>query len=115
MVMTAEQLLTACCVPNAVLIAAEQTNPTIPQRLAALTLFVKSEQEAALADALELINNPNAELPFTDVADWREAYLELAKRHVRQTHELLFQVGGLLVALAEAKVEPDPQSNRELH
>ena len=120
MTTTAEELKTTCCIPVAALLARDAALArTFEQRVSCLTSALVSEQECNLADALELTNNPNAELPFTGVADWREAYLELAKRHVRQINEILFELAGVYAGFTEVLAEPAtdtaPQVMGQLH
>ena len=117
MTTTAEELKATCCVPVEALIARDATlDRTFGDRVEALLLLLRSEQETNLADALELTNNPNAELPFTSVVDWREAYLELAKRNVRQIDEMLFELVGVYAVvmgfLAEPATNTEPPRQR---
>ena len=89
--MTPEELIAEVCVPLDALVAMDEAaNPSMQERLAALEMLLNSEYQSNLAEAVELINNPNAALPFTGVSDWREAYIEAAKRMVRQLHEARF-------------------------
>lgn len=120
MAITADELKAACCIPAALLVERDVAlGRTFEQRVKDLTSSLFSEQECNLADALELTNNPNAELPFTGVADWREAYLELAKRNVRQIHEMLFELAGVYAGftevLAETTADTAPQVAQQLH
>jgi hypothetical protein len=120
MAMTADELKATCCIPAALLLERDAVlDRTLEQRVHGLTLSLLAEQECNLTDALELTNNPDAELPFTGVADWREAYLELAKRHVRQINEILFELAGVYSGFTEVLAEPAtdtaPQAPRLLH
>ena len=105
---TREQLLAECCVPEAGLDGMDKARPyPIPERLADLELFLDAEAECALAEALELTNNPAAELTFIGVADWREAYLAMIRRQLRQLYEIRFWFRALGRALS-----PTPSQSR---
>ncbi len=89
--MTPEELIAEVCVPLDVLVAMDEAaNPSMQERLTALEMFLNSEYQSNLAEVVELINNPDAALPFTGVSDWRAAYIEATKRTVRQLHEARF-------------------------